>query len=123
MVLPILFSSGYAHSLMGLMGIMVIFSLAYNMMLGQGGMLSFGHAVYLAWPGFFTIHLLQMMDRRRRRLFPHKLAAVVWRRRGAFFRHCDRVCLDPPGGHHFCHDFFRLCGNDDGSGVHSDLIF
>jgi len=62
LVLPILFSSGYAHSLMGLMGIMVIFSLAYNMMLGQGGMLSFGHAVYLGLAGYFTIHLLQMME-------------------------------------------------------------
>ena len=28
------------------MGIMIIFALSYNMLLGQTGMLSFGHAVY-----------------------------------------------------------------------------
>ena len=46
LVLPLIFSSGFAVSLMGLMGILIIFALAYNMLLGQGGMLSFGHAVY-----------------------------------------------------------------------------
>ncbi|MEE8416178.1 MAG: branched-chain amino acid ABC transporter permease, partial [Desulfobacterales bacterium] len=46
LVSPLVFSSGFNISLMGLMGIMVIFALAYNMLLGQGGMLSFGHAVY-----------------------------------------------------------------------------
>ena len=43
------------------MGIMVIFALAYNMLLGQGGMLSFGHAVYFGLAGYFTIHLLNLM--------------------------------------------------------------
>lgn len=60
--LPIIFSSGYAHSLMGMIGVMIIFSLSYNMMLGQGGMLSFGHAVYLGLSGYFTIHLLMLID-------------------------------------------------------------
>ena len=60
-LLPVVFSSGYAISLMGLMGIMIIFGLSYNMLLGQGGMLSFGHAVYLGLAGYFTIHLLNKM--------------------------------------------------------------
>jgi branched-chain amino acid transport system permease protein len=31
------------------MGIAIIACLSYNMLLGQGGMLSFGHAVYSGW--------------------------------------------------------------------------
>lgn len=85
MVLPILFSSGYAHSLMGLMGIMVIFSLAYNMMLGQGGMLSFGHAVYLGLAGYFTIHLLQMMEAGTVGYFPISLLPLFGGAVGLFF--------------------------------------
>ena len=85
MVLPILFSSGYAHSLMGLMGIMVIFSLAYNMMLGQGGMLSFGHAVYLGLAGYFTIHLLQMMEAGAVGYFPISLLPLFGGAVGLFF--------------------------------------
>lgn len=85
LVLPILFSSGYAHSLMGLMGIMVIFSLAYNMMLGQGGMLSFGHAVYLGLAGYFTIHLLQMMEAGAVGYFPISLLPLFGGAVGLFF--------------------------------------
>jgi branched-chain amino acid transport system permease protein len=85
LVLPILFSSGYAHSLMGLMGIMVIFSLAYNMMLGQGGMLSFGHAVYLGLAGYFTIHLLQMMEAGTVGYFPISLLPLFGGAVGLFF--------------------------------------
>ena len=85
LVLPILFSSGYAHSLMGFMGIMVIFSLAYNMMLGQGGMLSFGHAVYLGLAGYFTIHLLQMMETGAVGYFPISLLPLFGGAVGLFF--------------------------------------
>jgi branched-chain amino acid transport system permease protein len=42
------------------MCIMVIFSLSYNMMLGQGGMLSFGHAVYFGLGGYFAMHLMKI---------------------------------------------------------------
>ena len=85
LVMPIIFSSGYAHSLMGLMGIMVIFSLAYNMMLGQGGMLSFGHAVYLGLAGYFTIHLLQMMEAGAVGYFPISLLPLFGGAVGLFF--------------------------------------
>jgi branched-chain amino acid transport system permease protein len=61
LLLPLIFTSGFAISVMGLMGIMVIFALAYNMLLGQGGMLSFGHAVYFGLAGYFSIHLLNLM--------------------------------------------------------------
>ena len=57
-VLPLIFSSGFAITLLSQMGIMVIFALAYNVIFGQGGMLSFGHAVYSGLGAFFAIHAL-----------------------------------------------------------------
>ena len=45
------------------MGIATIFALSYNMLLGQGGMLSFGHAVYLGVGGFVAAHALNLATR------------------------------------------------------------
>ena len=44
------------------MGISIVFALSYNMLLGQGGMLSFGHAVYFGLGGFFAVHLMNFVD-------------------------------------------------------------
>ena len=55
---PTLFTSGTALTMMSLMGIMVVFALAYNMLLGQTGMLSFGHAVYYGLGAFFVAHAM-----------------------------------------------------------------
>lgn len=60
-VLPMIFESGFAITLMSQMGILVIFSLAYNMIFGQGGMLSFGHAVYSGLGAFFAVHTLNLI--------------------------------------------------------------
>ena len=49
-MLPLLFTQGFALTLLSQMGIAIIFALSYNMLLGQSGMLSFGHAVYFG-PG------------------------------------------------------------------------
>ena len=57
-LLPQIFSSGLALSTMCLMGITIIFALSYNMLLGQTGMLSFGHAVYFGLGGFLTAHMV-----------------------------------------------------------------
>jgi len=57
-VLPLVFSSGFAITLLSQMGIMIIFALSYNVIFGQGGMLSFGHAVYSGLGAFFAIHAL-----------------------------------------------------------------
>jgi len=59
-VLPYLFSSRLALSTMCLMGTMIVFALSYNMLLGQTGLLSFGHAVFFGLGGFVTVHLLNM---------------------------------------------------------------
>ena len=47
-IAPMLFTSSLAHTMLSQMGIAIIVCLSYNMLLGQGGMLSFGHAVYLS---------------------------------------------------------------------------
>ena len=56
--LPYIFSSAFALTLLCKIGVLVIFSLEYNMLLGQTGLLSFGHAVYFGLAGYATIHLL-----------------------------------------------------------------
>jgi branched-chain amino acid transport system permease protein len=55
---PFVFSSSLSQTLLSQMGIAIIACLAYNMLLGQGGMLSFGHAVYSGLGGFLAIHTL-----------------------------------------------------------------
>ena len=55
---PLVFGQLFARSLMAQMGIMMIFALSFNMLLGQSGMLSFGHAVYSGLGAFFAIHAL-----------------------------------------------------------------
>lgn len=58
LAMPLFFRSGFAISLLSQMGIMIVFALSYNMIFGQGGMLSFGHAVYSGLGAFFAIHAL-----------------------------------------------------------------
>lgn len=57
-ILPRIFTSGFSLTAMSLMGITIIFSLSYNMLLGQTGMLSFGHAVYYGLGGFLAVHAM-----------------------------------------------------------------
>ena len=60
-LLPFVFSSGGSITMMSLMGFAIIFALSYNMLLGQTGMLSFGHAVYYGLGGFITAHALNVI--------------------------------------------------------------
>lgn len=62
LLLPAVFRSEFAQSVGAKMGIAIIFALSYNMMLGQGGMLSFGHAIYAGLGGYFTIHALAAIN-------------------------------------------------------------
>jgi branched-chain amino acid transport system permease protein len=59
-VAPRIWTSGLAQTMLTQMGIGVIACLAYNILLGQGGMLSFGHAVYSGMGAFLAIHALNM---------------------------------------------------------------
>lgn len=58
LLLPQLFSSMLGVSILNQMAIAIVFALSYNMLLGQGGMLSFGHAVYFGLGGFMAVHAL-----------------------------------------------------------------
>jgi branched-chain amino acid transport system permease protein len=61
LVAPMLFTSSLSHTMLSQMGIAIIVCLSYNMLLGQGGMLSFGHAVYSGMGSFLAIHALNMV--------------------------------------------------------------
>jgi len=50
--------SSLALNMLSQIGCLIIICLSYNMILGQGGMLSFGHAVYTGLGGFAAIHAM-----------------------------------------------------------------
>ncbi len=58
-VAPLIFSGGLAITMLSQIGIAIVACLSYNMLLGQGGMLSFGHAVYTGLASFVAIHALK----------------------------------------------------------------
>ncbi|HEX2011656.1 MAG TPA: branched-chain amino acid ABC transporter permease [Roseateles sp.] len=58
---PLIWTSGLAQTMLTQMGIGIIACLAYNMLLGQGGMLSFGHAVYSGLGAYLAIHTLNQV--------------------------------------------------------------
>ena len=61
LVLPSYFSSGGSLTTFSLMGISIIFALSYNILLGQTGLLSFGHAVYYGLGGFLAVHAIRII--------------------------------------------------------------
>lgn len=61
-LLPVGFRQSFALSMLSQMGIAIIFALSYNMLLGQTGLLSFGHAVYFGLGAFFTAHAINWVD-------------------------------------------------------------
>jgi branched-chain amino acid transport system permease protein len=59
LVAPLVFGSSLSVTMLSQMGIAIVACLSYNMLLGQGGMLSFGHAVYSGLGSFVAIHALK----------------------------------------------------------------
>ena len=59
--LPMLFRSDSSLAILSISGIAVVFALSYNILLGQTGMLSFGHAVFYGLGGFGTIHAMNLI--------------------------------------------------------------
>lgn len=55
---PLVVKSGLGVTILSQIGIAIIACLSYNMLLGQGGMLSFGHAVYTGLGTYFAMHAL-----------------------------------------------------------------
>jgi branched-chain amino acid transport system permease protein len=83
-VLPLIFTQGFAITLMSQMGIAIIFTLSYNMLLGQSGMLSFGHAVYSGLGAYVAVHALNLASRGQLWM-PVSLLPLVGGLAGAFF--------------------------------------
>ncbi|GKT26952.1 branched-chain amino acid ABC transporter permease [Acidovorax sp. SUPP3334] len=59
-VAPMLFTSSLALTMLSQIGYLIIICLSYNILLGQGGMLSFGHAVYTGLGSFIAIHAMNL---------------------------------------------------------------
>lgn len=55
---PLVFSSSGAIGELSLIAVMVVFALSYNVLLGQTGLLSFGHAVFYGVSGFAVVHAI-----------------------------------------------------------------
>ena len=62
LLMPHVVPGGFGLSLLCRMGIAIVFALSFNMLLGQGGMLDFGHAVFLGLGGFLAMHLMRLAD-------------------------------------------------------------
>lgn len=55
---PLVFRSSLEQSVLTQIGVAIVACLSYNMLLGQGGMLSFGHAVYTGLASFVAVHAM-----------------------------------------------------------------
>jgi branched-chain amino acid transport system permease protein len=58
---PQVFTSSLALTMLSQMSYLIIICLSYNLLLGQGGMLSFGHAVYTGLGAYGAIHALNFV--------------------------------------------------------------
>ena len=83
LALPLYFNQGFALTLMCQIGTTMIFALSFNMLLGQSGMLSFGHAVYAGLGAYFAVHLLNLIGKGL--WFPVSMLPLVGGLAGAFF--------------------------------------
>ena len=83
-VAPMLFRSSLALTMLSQIGYLIIICLSYNMLLGQGGMLSFGHAVYTGLGSFIAIHAMNMATKGSTGI-PLVLIPLVGGLAGAFF--------------------------------------
>ena len=75
--LPLVFNSGFALTVLNQIGVLIVFALAYNMLLGQGGMLSFGHAIYFGLAGYATAHFINAMGEGTIPYFPISLVPLL----------------------------------------------
>ena len=83
-VLPWVFRSSLALTMLSQMGYLIIICLSYNILLGQGGMLSFGHAVYTGLGAFVAVHAINLATRGAAPI-PLVLVPIVGGLSGLFF--------------------------------------
>jgi branched-chain amino acid transport system permease protein len=55
-------TSDFGRSLLSQMGIAAVFALSFNILLGQTGLLSFGHAVFFGLGAYAAIHLMKTIN-------------------------------------------------------------
>ncbi|WP_372884549.1 branched-chain amino acid ABC transporter permease [Shimia sp.] len=61
-LVPLMAPSRTMYSLLNAIGINIVFALSYNMLLGRGGLLSFGHAVYFGLGGYAAMHAMRAIE-------------------------------------------------------------
>jgi branched-chain amino acid transport system permease protein len=83
-VAPFVFTSGTSHTMLSIMALSIIFALSYNMLLGQTGLLSFGHAVYYGLGGFVAIHAMNTIIRNKYAI-PLPVIPLIGGAAGLFF--------------------------------------
>ena len=55
-------NTDFGRSLLSQMGIAAVFALSFNVLFGQTGLLSFGHAVYFGLGGYAAIHFMRAIN-------------------------------------------------------------
>jgi branched-chain amino acid transport system permease protein len=83
LALPQLMTTSFGRTLLIEMGIAIVFAVAYNMLLGETGMLSFGHAIYFGLGGYAAVHVLRFIAAGL--LLPVALLPLVGGLGGLFF--------------------------------------
>jgi branched-chain amino acid transport system permease protein len=83
-VAPTLWTSGLGQTMLTQIGIAIVACLSYNILLGQGGMLSFGHAVYTGLGSFLAIHTLNLVTAGKLAV-PVSMIPLLGGLAGAFF--------------------------------------
>jgi branched-chain amino acid transport system permease protein len=83
-IAPFVFTSGTSHTMLSIMALSIIFALSYNMLLGQTGLLSFGHAVYYGLGGFVAIHAMNTIIRNKYAI-PLPVIPLIGGAAGLFF--------------------------------------
>ena len=58
LIAPLFFRSSLERSVLTQIGVAIVACLSYNMLLGQGGMLSFGNAIYTGLGTFVAVHAM-----------------------------------------------------------------
>ena len=84
LVAPLVLPSNLDRSVLMQIGIGIVACLSYNMLLGQTGLLSFGHAVYYGLGGFVAIHAMNTIIRNKYAI-PLPVIPLVGGAAGLFF--------------------------------------
>ena len=83
-IAPLIFKSSLSLTILSQIGTLIIVCLSYNMLIGQAGMLSFGHAVYVGLGAFVAIHVMNAVAHGKFNV-PTSLIPLIGGIAGAFF--------------------------------------